>query len=73
MFLCKKLVIFSSISFSLLLLIFNEQFCADLIGSIKVMELDWGNMDHVQAVAGPFDYIIGTDVVRNHLELNFKK
>ncbi|KAL8152214.1 hypothetical protein V2J09_009974 [Rumex salicifolius] len=35
----------------------------DLIGSIKVTELDWGNMDHVQAVAGPFDYIIGTDVV----------
>lgn len=27
------------------------------------MELDWGNKDHIKAVAPPFDYIIGTDVV----------
>ncbi|KAJ4971599.1 hypothetical protein NE237_004698 [Protea cynaroides] len=32
-------------------------------GSIQVMELDWGNQEHVKAVDPPFDYIIGTDVV----------
>ncbi|KAM7502179.1 hypothetical protein LguiB_001083 [Lonicera macranthoides] len=36
---------------------------SDLIGSIKVAELDWGNEDHIRALEPPFDYIIGTDVV----------
>lgn len=36
---------------------------SDLLGSIQVVELDWGNKDHIKAVAPPFDYIIGTDVV----------
>ena len=36
----------------------------DLFGSIKVAELDWGNKDHIQAVDPPYDYVIGTDVVR---------
>lgn len=38
-------------------------FFVDLIGSIKVAELDWGNEDHIKALEPPFDYIIGTDVV----------
>ncbi|XP_078440194.1 S-adenosyl-L-methionine-dependent methyltransferases superfamily protein [Wolffia australiana] len=33
------------------------------VGSIRVAELFWGNEDHVKAIAPPFDYIIGTDVV----------
>ncbi|GAB4842927.1 hypothetical protein Ancab_012905 [Ancistrocladus abbreviatus] len=36
---------------------------SDSFGSIKAMELDWGNKDHIQAVCPPYDYIIGTDVV----------
>ncbi|XP_022750020.1 protein N-lysine methyltransferase METTL21A-like isoform X1 [Durio zibethinus] len=36
---------------------------SDSFGSIQVAELDWGNEDHIKAVAPPFDYIIGTDVV----------
>ncbi|KAK7257675.1 hypothetical protein RIF29_31819 [Crotalaria pallida] len=32
-------------------------------GSIKVLELDWGDKSHIKAVGPPFDYIIGTDVV----------
>ncbi|EOY30149.1 S-adenosyl-L-methionine-dependent methyltransferases superfamily protein, putative isoform 1 [Theobroma cacao] len=36
---------------------------SDSFGSIRVAELDWGNEDHIKAVALPFDYIIGTDVV----------
>ncbi|GMJ07581.1 hypothetical protein like AT1G08125 [Hibiscus trionum] len=36
---------------------------SDSFGSIKVAELDWGNEDHIKAVAPPFDYVIGTDVV----------
>ncbi|KAK8544598.1 hypothetical protein V6N13_045681 [Hibiscus sabdariffa] len=36
---------------------------SDSFGSIKVAELDWGNGDHIKAVAPPFDYVIGTDVV----------
>lgn len=36
---------------------------SDLLGSIQAVELDWGNEDHIKAVAPPFDYIIGTDVV----------
>lgn len=36
---------------------------SDSLGSIQVVELDWGNKDHIKAVAPPFDYIIGTDVV----------
>lgn len=36
---------------------------SDTFGSIKVVELDWGNVDHIQAVGPPFDYIVGTDVV----------
>ncbi|XVE53791.1 hypothetical protein DITRI_Ditri03aG0030600 [Diplodiscus trichospermus] len=35
---------------------------SDSFGSIQVAELDWGNEDHIKAVAPPFDYIIGTDV-----------
>ncbi|KAJ7981052.1 Protein N-lysine methyltransferase [Quillaja saponaria] len=35
----------------------------DSFGSIKVAELHWGEKDHIEAVAPPFDYIIGTDVV----------
>ena len=38
-------------------------FVLDSFGSIQVAELDWGNEDHINAVAPPFDYIIGTDVV----------
>ncbi|KAK3155658.1 hypothetical protein QOZ80_2BG0206000 [Eleusine coracana subsp. coracana] len=33
------------------------------LGSMTVAELDWGNKAHIKAVAPPFDYIIGTDVV----------
>lgn len=36
---------------------------SDLLGSIQVVELDWGNEDHIKSVGPPFDYIIGTDVV----------
>lgn len=36
---------------------------SDLFGSINVAELDWGNMDHIQALDPPYDYVIGTDVV----------
>ncbi|KAH9700389.1 S-adenosyl-L-methionine-dependent methyltransferases superfamily protein [Citrus sinensis] len=36
---------------------------SDLLGSIQAVELDWGNEDHIKAVAPPFDYIIGTDVL----------
>lgn len=36
----------------------------DSFGSIQVAELDWGNEDHIKAVGPPFDYIIGTDIVR---------
>ncbi|KAK8505234.1 hypothetical protein V6N11_057571 [Hibiscus sabdariffa] len=36
---------------------------SDSFGSIKVAELDWGNGDHIKAVAPPFDYVIGTDVM----------
>ncbi|KHG16021.1 Mettl21d [Gossypium arboreum] len=36
--------------------------CSDSFGSIKVVELDWGNEDHIKAVGPPFDYVIGTDV-----------
>ncbi|XP_043703342.1 protein-lysine methyltransferase METTL21D [Telopea speciosissima] len=32
-------------------------------GSVQVMELDWGNQEHIKAVDPPFDYVIGTDVV----------
>ncbi|XP_048135891.1 uncharacterized protein LOC115734162 isoform X2 [Rhodamnia argentea] len=35
----------------------------DSFGSIQVAELDWGNMEHINAVDPPFDFIIGTDVV----------
>ncbi|MQL73102.1 hypothetical protein Taro_005433, partial [Colocasia esculenta] len=38
------------------------------LGSIHVAELDWGNQEHVKAVNPPFDYIIGTDVVKHLLE-----
>ncbi|GJN22562.1 hypothetical protein PR202_gb10140 [Eleusine coracana subsp. coracana] len=33
------------------------------LGSMTVAELDWGNKAHIKAVAPPFDYIIGTDVM----------
>lgn len=36
---------------------------SDSFGSIEVAELNWGNVDHINAVGPPFDYIIGTDVV----------
>ncbi|XP_010689122.2 uncharacterized protein LOC104902890 isoform X2 [Beta vulgaris subsp. vulgaris] len=36
---------------------------SDSFGSIKVVELDWGNKDHIQAVDPPYDFVIGTDVV----------
>ncbi|XP_074561747.1 uncharacterized protein LOC141818056 [Curcuma longa] len=32
-------------------------------GCITVVELDWGNEDHIRAVEPPFDFILGTDVV----------
>ncbi|XP_038706573.1 uncharacterized protein LOC120002072 isoform X2 [Tripterygium wilfordii] len=38
------------------------------IGSIEVAELDWGNEDRIRAVGPPFDYIIGTDVVKVYAE-----
>lgn len=41
----------------------DSMFVLDSFGSIQVAELDWGNADHIKAVAPPFDYIIGTDVV----------
>lgn len=34
------------------------------IGSVEVAELDWGNQQQAEALKPPFDYIIGTDVVR---------
>lgn len=39
--------------------------CAGPIGSVEVAELDWGNQQQAEALNPPFDYIIGTDVVRN--------
>lgn len=45
-------------------LIFTFLFPVDSFGSIQVAELDWGNEDHIKAVGPPFDYIIGTDIVR---------
>lgn len=36
---------------------------SDSFGSIEVAELNWGNIDHINGVGPPFDYIIGTDVV----------
>lgn len=36
---------------------------ADSFGSVHVAELTRGDMDQIQVVGPPFDYIIGTDVV----------
>ncbi|KAK9153899.1 hypothetical protein Sjap_001379 [Stephania japonica] len=30
---------------------------------VEVVELDWGNQEHIKAVDPPFDFIIGTDVI----------
>lgn len=38
--------------------------CAGPVGSVEVAELDWGNQQQAEALNPPFDYIIGTDVVR---------
>lgn len=48
---------------------YNFLFAASF-GSIKVAELDWGNKKHIEAVNPPFDYIIGTDIVRS-LDIGF--
>lgn len=58
--------------FIVLLLSHLEVLCfVDLLGSIQAVELDWGNEDHIKAVAPPFDYIIGTDVVSSPGCLHF--
>ncbi|KAH7691976.1 Lysine methyltransferase protein [Dioscorea alata] len=36
---------------------------SESVGAVEVVELDWGNKDHIRSVCPPFDYIIATDVV----------
>ncbi|XAR60016.1 hypothetical protein NMG60_11033239 [Bertholletia excelsa] len=43
--------------------IMQENTDSNSFGSVQVAELNWGDMDQIQAVGPPFDYIIGTDVV----------
>lgn len=33
------------------------------LGTVEVVELDWGNEEQIRALKPPFDYIIGTDIV----------
>lgn len=36
-----------------------------VLGHTEVSELSWGNPDHIAAVEPTFDYIVGTDLVRD--------
>ena len=35
------------------------------VGNTRVVELEWGNERQIEATGPPFDFIIGTDVVRS--------
>ncbi|KAJ1384071.1 hypothetical protein SESBI_42858 [Sesbania bispinosa] len=42
--------------------VYSDKPKGESFGSIKVLELQWGDKSHIKAVNPPFDYIIGTDV-----------